>query len=54
MLLPALLVLLLGTVAAYTQAPRPDLFQAVAPFSPDWWLYPIENNAFKRLPGVST
>ncbi len=53
-LLPALLVFLLGTVAAYTQAPRPYPFQAVAPFSQDWWLYPVENNAFKRLPVIGS
>lgn len=53
LLAAALLVTLLAGYFAYSQSPRPDPFAAEPGlFSLDWWLYPHERNAFRRLPAV--
>jgi photosystem II stability/assembly factor-like uncharacterized protein len=45
--------LILGAAGLF-QAPRSDPFQVITPWtSADWWRYPIEQNAFKRLPVIS-
>ena len=41
-----------ATFLALRQPPRADPFQPVSPGSADWWLYPVERNAFKRLPTI--
>ena len=47
----AAIVVIVGSWQAFTQTPRPD------PYAPatvlDDFLYPIEDNAFQRLPKVS-
>ena len=48
----AALVFAVGTGLALYQDPRPDPFQPVQTLSPDWWRYPVERNAFKRLPAI--
>jgi photosystem II stability/assembly factor-like uncharacterized protein len=51
----ALLLFGLFTFVAHRQAPRPDPFQPVQPLTTlDWWKYPIERNAFKRLPVINS
>jgi hypothetical protein len=52
LVLLALLVVLISTCFAYAQAPRPNPFQSVTPLTLDWWRYPIETSAFKRLPVI--
>lgn len=44
------LILLLGSLIAFTQTPYPNPFTAPAPFSLNWWRYPLERNAILRLP----
>ncbi len=47
-------VLFVGsTIVAYRQEPRPNPLQPVSTLSFDWWRYPIERNAFKRLPVIT-
>lgn len=48
---PALLILI-NAIVAHRQKPRPNPFTLVKTFSFDWWRYPVEHNAFKRLPTV--
>jgi len=50
----ALLLFGLFTLIAHRQAPRPDPFQPVQTLSWDWWQYPLERNAFKRLPVITS
>ena len=51
--LSAAIALFAGGVAGLLQPPRPDPFQVITPWtSLDWWQYPIERNAFKRLPVI--
>ncbi len=50
----ALLLFGLFTFIAHRQSPRPDPFQPVQALSWDWWQYPLERNAFKRLPVVTS
>lgn len=49
-----LLLFGLFTFLAHRQAPRPDPFQPVQTLSWDWWQYPLERNAFKRLPVITS
>ena len=49
----ALLVFVISTFIALTQAPRPDPYRPVVPLSVDWWRYPVERNAFRRLPTIT-
>ena len=45
---------LVAGAAGLVQPPRADPFQVVTPWTTsDWWRYPIEQNAFKRLPAIS-
>ncbi len=46
-------VVVLSTIGAWVQAPRPDAYRDPAPLSWQWWRYPVEWNAFKRLPAVA-
>jgi hypothetical protein len=48
----ALLSFITTTLIAFTQEPRADFSSAVMPYSLDWFRYPIEKNAFKRLPAI--
>ncbi|HEX6898904.1 MAG TPA: YCF48-related protein [Thermoanaerobaculia bacterium] len=48
----ALLVFVLSTVVAFRQEPRPDAYRQANPLQVDWWRYPIEFNADRRLPRV--
>lgn len=50
----SILVFALLTFLAHRQSPRPDPFQPVQALSWDWWKYPIERNAFKRLPVITS
>ncbi|MGH7496475.1 MAG: YCF48-related protein [bacterium] len=50
----ASLVFGVSTFLAHYQEPRPDPYQTVQPFGWDWWKYPIETNAFKRLPIITS
>lgn len=50
----AVLLFLGSTLVAYLQSPRPNPFQPVSFLSLDWWRYPIERNAFKRLPVITS
>jgi len=50
----ALLLFGLFTFIAHRQPPRPDPFQPVQALSWDWWQYPLERNAFKRLPVITS
>jgi hypothetical protein len=52
LLVAAALIAAAAFVAA-RQEPRPDPFANPPVTSLDWWRYPIERNAFKRLPSVS-
>lgn len=52
--LSAILVFAVLTFLAHRQAPRPDPFQRVQALSWDWLKYPIERNAFKRLPVITS
>ena len=49
----AALIFALSTTFALTQKPRSNPLQPVQTLSTDWWLNPIERNAFKRLPAVA-
>ncbi|MBV9849154.1 MAG: hypothetical protein JO250_05640 [Armatimonadetes bacterium] len=51
-LLGAIVLFLAFTVLAVTQSPRPDAHATPKRLSLDWWRYPLEQNAFQRLPGV--
>ena len=42
-----------STWLAFSQAPRPHALLEPAVFSSDWWRYPVERNAFLRLPIVT-
>ena len=46
-------VVALSTIGAWVQAPRPDAYGDPAPLSYEWWRYPVERNAWKRLPAVA-
>ena len=49
-----ILILLAGAGALF-QAPHPDPLRVTHSWdvaNPDWWRYPVEQNAFKRLPVV--
>ena len=48
-----LLIFLISTFFAFTQDPRPNPFKPVKTPSLDWFKYPLEQNAFKRLPVIS-
>ncbi|MDC8445885.1 MAG: hypothetical protein LV471_08195, partial [Nitrosomonas sp.] len=55
----ATLLAIAATWLAAQQKPHPDAFRVTAPwhsfaawFSSDFWLYPYERNAFKRLPVI--
>ena len=48
----AVLIFAASTWVAFTQEPRPNPFAPVRTLSPDWWRYPVEHNAFKRLPEI--
>lgn len=52
-LLAALVSLLLSSYLAFTQAPDPDPWRSRAALSADWWRYPLEQNAFRRLPRIT-
>ncbi len=52
--LSSILVFALLTFLAHRQSPRPDPFQPVQALSWDWWKYPLERNAFKRLPVITS
>jgi photosystem II stability/assembly factor-like uncharacterized protein len=46
-------VIVLASFGAYYQEPRPDPFSPVGPMaSIDFWRYPLEVNAFRRLPVI--
>ena len=47
----AALIFVGSTFFAYTQDPRPDPFSPASTF--DWFRYPLEYNAFRRLPVVT-
>lgn len=49
----AALIIGAATAIALTQEPRPDPWRPVQTLSPDWWRYPVERNAFRRLPVIS-
>ena len=49
----ALAMLVTATLWMHFQPGVPDPLQPVDRFSRQWWLYPIEQNAFMRLPLVS-
>lgn len=44
----ALVVAVASVVGAYSQSPRPDVWEEPAPWQWSWWAYPIERNAFLR------
>ncbi|TCO81753.1 photosystem II stability/assembly factor-like uncharacterized protein [Plasticicumulans lactativorans] len=47
------LLLVLASVLALRQPPHPDAWRVVqAVTSLDWWRYPLERNAFRRLPAI--
>jgi len=46
------LLLAVISAAAWLQSPRADPFQPVRTLSRDWWLHPVERNAFARLPAL--
>jgi len=48
----AVLLFIICTVFAITQPPRSDPWQPVDKWSTDWFLNPVDTNAFKRLPIV--
>ena len=50
----AFLICVLSTLIAFTQNPYPDPFKPIQVLSKDWWLYPREANAFKRLPVIGS
>lgn len=50
----ALTLCVVSTYIAFTQEPHPDPFQPRAFPEKDWWLYPQETNAFKRLPAINS
>ncbi len=52
--LSSILIFALLTFLAHKQAPRPDPFQPLQALSWDWLKYPIERNAFKRLPVITS
>jgi hypothetical protein len=48
----AVILFAVATLIAYRQEPRPDPFSPTSTF--DWFRYPIEQNAFRRLPYISS
>ncbi|HEY5674642.1 MAG TPA: YCF48-related protein [Malonomonas sp.] len=48
--LAAVLLLLISTVIAFNQNPHPNPLTPLKLTSSDYWRYPLERNAFKRLP----
>ncbi len=53
----AALICLLSSLIAFNQDPHPNAFRSDIPFpqnlvDADWWTYPREANAFKRLPVI--
>jgi len=48
----AVILFLMSTVFAINQPPRSDPWKPVDKWSADWFLHPVETNAFKRLPTV--
>jgi len=53
LLISSVLIFILSTIIAFRQEPRPDAYTQPEFPSSDWWKYPIEKNAFARLPVVS-
>jgi len=51
-LLAALLIVSIATTIATLQPLRPNALLQPKAFSADWWLHPVETNAFKRLPVI--
>src|SRR3989442_1435325 len=49
----ALLIFIVATISAIRQSPRSDPLNAPAFFSIDWWKYPLEINAIRRLSLIS-
>jgi len=52
-LLLSLLTVLISSAIAFSQNPYPDAYKARALFSKEWFQYPVETNAFLRLPVIS-
>ncbi|SHJ85516.1 Uncharacterized protein SAMN02745165_03356 [Malonomonas rubra DSM 5091] len=50
--LGAALLLLLASLVAFSQSPQPNPLKQIEPFSLEWWRYPLELNAHKRLPVI--
>lgn len=53
-LVVAVFTFLISTVVAYLQPPCPNPSQSSNLLSFDWWRYPIEYDAFKRLPVLTS
>jgi len=53
LLISSVLIFIISTIVAFRQEPRPDAYTQPEFPSSDWWKYPIEKNAFARLPVVS-
>lgn len=51
--LAAFAVLMISAAVAWRQSPRPDAYATPAPLSLDWWRYPVERNAWLRLPSLT-
>lgn len=51
-LLAALLIVSIATTIATLQPLRSNALVKPSTLSADWWLYPVETNAFKRLPVI--
>jgi photosystem II stability/assembly factor-like uncharacterized protein len=49
----ALLVLAVSSLLAFNQSRRPEPGNAPATFSSDWWRYPVEAGAERRLPLIT-
>ncbi len=48
------LILIISSLIAFTQQPRSDPFAAPPQtLSANWWKYPLERNAFRRLPSIT-
>ena len=51
-LIAATAVAIISTIAATVQPLRPNALVEPERFSVDWWVYPAETHAFKRLPVI--
>ena len=49
----ATLLAIAATVLAYMQPLRPDALHEPHAFTPAWFVYPIEHNAFARIPVIT-